>query len=81
MRPSARDFGVAVKLNSADFQKGGFTHEEAVEIAIALDRTGALDFLELSGGNYESPALMGKTKYVKSAYRSMISQYSNSYRL
>jgi 2,4-dienoyl-CoA reductase-like NADH-dependent reductase (Old Yellow Enzyme family) len=26
------NFGVGVKLNSADFQKGGFSHEDAIEV-------------------------------------------------
>jgi 2,4-dienoyl-CoA reductase-like NADH-dependent reductase (Old Yellow Enzyme family) len=51
-------FPVAVKLNSADFQRGGFTLEEAIDVARALDRAG-IDVLEISGGNYESPAMVG----------------------
>jgi 2,4-dienoyl-CoA reductase-like NADH-dependent reductase (Old Yellow Enzyme family) len=51
-------FPVGVKLNSADFQRGGFTTEEAMEVARALEAAG-LDLLELSGGNYESPAMAG----------------------
>jgi 2,4-dienoyl-CoA reductase-like NADH-dependent reductase (Old Yellow Enzyme family) len=46
-----------VKLNSSDFQKGGFTHEEAVEVAGLLDKAG-IDLLEISGGNYEKPSLL-----------------------
>lgn len=52
-------FAVSVKLNSADFQRGGFTVEEAMEVAQALDSAG-IDLLEVSGGNYESPAMAGK---------------------
>jgi len=50
-------FPVGVKLNSADFQRGGFTPEEAVEVARWLADAG-VDLLELSGGNYEEPAMM-----------------------
>lgn len=46
-------FPIAVKLNSADFQEGGFTSEEAVEVSCLLDKEG-IDLLEISGGNYES---------------------------
>lgn len=46
-------FPISVKLNSADFQEGGFTAEEAVEVALMLEREG-VDLLEISGGNYES---------------------------
>ncbi|HWN67281.1 MAG TPA: NADH:flavin oxidoreductase/NADH oxidase family protein [Haliangium sp.] len=51
-------FGVGVKLNSADFQRGGFTAEEAMQVAQALDSAG-IDLLEVTGGNYESPAMTG----------------------
>jgi 2,4-dienoyl-CoA reductase-like NADH-dependent reductase (Old Yellow Enzyme family) len=51
-------FPVGVKLNSADFQRGGFTIEESMEVARALEEAG-LDLLEVSGGNYESPAMSG----------------------
>lgn len=49
---------LAVKLNSADFQRGGFTEEESLAVIAALDGEG-LDLLEISGGTYESPAFMG----------------------
>jgi 2,4-dienoyl-CoA reductase-like NADH-dependent reductase (Old Yellow Enzyme family) len=51
-------FPVGVKLNSADFQRGGFTIEEAMDVARALE-TERIDLLEVSGGNYESPAMTG----------------------
>lgn len=53
-------FCVSVKLNSADFQKGGFDFEDAKWVAGELNTLG-LDLLELSGGNYESPAMQGHT--------------------
>jgi 2,4-dienoyl-CoA reductase-like NADH-dependent reductase (Old Yellow Enzyme family) len=53
------DFGVAVKLNSADFQKGGFTEEESMQVVSTLDKL-ELDFIEISGGTYEVSAMMGK---------------------
>ena len=51
-------FGIGVKLNSADFQRGGFTLEESMEVAQALDAEG-IDFLEISGDYYERPAMVG----------------------
>lgn len=51
------DFPVAVKLNSADFQKGGFTLEECVQVAGWLGEAG-IDLLEISGGTYEQPRLL-----------------------
>lgn len=50
-------FGVAVKLNSADFQRGGFDAGESQEVARMLEAEG-IDFLEVSGGNYEQPRMM-----------------------
>lgn len=50
-------FSISVKLNSADFQKGGFSVEDAAEVAILLAKE-KIDFLELSGGTYESVALL-----------------------
>lgn len=52
------DFGVAVKLNSADFQRGGFDVEDARQVVEWLNGE-AIDFVELSGGNYESAAMAG----------------------
>lgn len=49
-------FPIAVKLNSADFQRGGFSEEESIRVAEALEAAG-IDLLEISGGNYESPAM------------------------
>ncbi len=51
---------LSVKLNSADFQKGGFTEEESLEVIRLLDAEG-IDLLEVSGGTYEAPAMTGTT--------------------
>ena len=52
-----KDFGLGVKLNSADFQKGGFAFEDCIGVAAMLTDLG-VDLLELSGGSYEQPAMM-----------------------
>lgn len=57
-RATSRGFTVSVKLNSADFQRGGFTLEESMDVARALEAAG-IDLLEISGGSYEKPAMMG----------------------
>ncbi len=49
------NFPIAVKLNSADFQKGGFTEEESLEVVKMLDEE-KIDVLEISGGTYEKLA-------------------------
>jgi len=51
-------FAVGIKLNSADFQRGGFTEDESRGVVAALAREG-LDLIEVSGGSYEEPAMMG----------------------
>ncbi|MCM6773725.1 nitroreductase family deazaflavin-dependent oxidoreductase [Nocardia sp. CDC159] len=53
-------FAVGIKLNSADFQRGGFSEEEsrAVVERLAAEQ---LDLIEISGGSYESPAMMGRS--------------------
>ena len=51
-------FAVTVKLNSADFQKGGFSLEECKQVVTWLNRLN-IDFLEISGGTYEQPSMMG----------------------
>ena len=51
------DFPVAVKLNSADFQRGGFVFDDSLRVAGWLQAEG-LDLLEISGGTYEQPRLI-----------------------
>jgi len=46
------EFPICVKLNSADFQKGGFTLEECIQVAAWLGEE-RVDLLEISGGTYE----------------------------
>lgn len=52
------DFPISVKLNSADFQKGGFTLDECIQVVSWLGEEG-IDLLEISGGTYEQPRLAG----------------------
>jgi len=51
-------FPVGIKLNSADFQRGGFTEEESMATIVALAEAG-IDLIEISGGTYEAPAMSG----------------------
>jgi 2,4-dienoyl-CoA reductase-like NADH-dependent reductase (Old Yellow Enzyme family) len=48
-----------VKLNSADFQRGGFDEADAQRVIAMLEPLG-VDLVELSGGSYESPAMSGR---------------------
>jgi 2,4-dienoyl-CoA reductase-like NADH-dependent reductase (Old Yellow Enzyme family) len=52
------EFPVSVKLNSADFQRGGFAFEDSLQVARWLQEAG-VDLIEISGGTYEQPKLLG----------------------
>lgn len=52
------DVPLGVKLNSADFQRGGMTEDESSRVVLDLTEAG-IDLLEISGGTYESAAMMG----------------------
>ncbi|WP_025129964.1 NADH:flavin oxidoreductase/NADH oxidase family protein [Pseudomonas sp. PH1b] len=54
-------FALAVKLNSADFQRGGFTADDARKVVERLGGLG-VDLVELSGGSYEVPAMQGEAR-------------------
>lgn len=54
-------FAVSVKLNSADFQRGGFSPQDAQAVVSMLSPFG-VDLVELSGGSYEAPAMMGAAR-------------------
>jgi 2,4-dienoyl-CoA reductase-like NADH-dependent reductase (Old Yellow Enzyme family) len=51
------DFPIGIKLNSADFQKGGFSEEDSMKVIELLSEAG-IDLIEISGGTYEAPAMM-----------------------
>ena len=48
---------VSVKLNSADFQRGGFDFNESLQVAQWLEQA-SVDLIEISGGTYEQPRLL-----------------------
>ncbi len=50
-------FPVSVKLNSSDFQKGGFSFDECLTVVEWLNKA-EVDLLEISGGSYEQPSMM-----------------------
>jgi 2,4-dienoyl-CoA reductase-like NADH-dependent reductase (Old Yellow Enzyme family) len=62
MRKAVGDsFPIGVKLNSADFQKGGFTKEDSMLVVKTLSDLG-MDLIEISGGTYETPVMMDGNK-------------------
>lgn len=54
-------FALSVKLNSADFQRGGFSDQDAKAVVQMLNPLG-IDLIELSGGSYEAPAMHGQAR-------------------
>ena len=52
------DFPIGIKLNSADFQKGGFSEDESLAVIKHLEKEG-IDHVEISGGTYEKPTMSG----------------------
>ncbi|KAF2774174.1 FMN-linked oxidoreductase [Teratosphaeria nubilosa] len=58
------DFIVSIKLNSVEFQDKGFNPEEAKQICAMLEEN-KFDFVELSGGTYESLAFVHKRESSK----------------
>jgi len=54
-------FPVGIKLNSADFQKGGFGEDDSLIVIKALAEAG-IDLIEISGGTYEALVMIGKKK-------------------
>jgi len=58
IRAAIGDKVLGIKLNSADFQQGGFSEDESLVVVDALVEAG-IDLLEVSGGTYSSAAMMG----------------------
>ncbi|BBM82594.1 NADH:flavin oxidoreductase/NADH oxidase family protein [Candidatus Uabimicrobium amorphum] len=62
MRESVGEkFPISIKLNSADFQRGGFSEEESLQVIEKISQMG-MDLIEVSGGTYEAQAMTGKKK-------------------
>lgn len=57
-RQCGAEFPIGIKLNSADFQRGGFTEDESLALIRVLVDAG-IDLVEISGGTYEAPAMTG----------------------
>lgn len=64
-------FPIGIKLNSADFMKGGFSEEDSISVIRRLSELG-IDQIEISGGNYEAPVFAGgavkKSTFEREAY-------------
>jgi 2,4-dienoyl-CoA reductase-like NADH-dependent reductase (Old Yellow Enzyme family) len=60
-------FPVAIKLNSADFQRGGLTEQESMRVLGMLQEDG-VDLVEISGGSYESRVMLGRADTQRDAF-------------
>jgi 2,4-dienoyl-CoA reductase-like NADH-dependent reductase (Old Yellow Enzyme family) len=70
-------FCLSVKLNSSDFQQGGFSSEECIEVVRWLGDAG-VDLVEISGGNYEKPVMMGAVSASTEQRESYFAAYAAS---
>ena len=68
-----KDFTIGIKINSTDFKEDGLTEEDSLKTIVELANLG-LDFVEISGGTYERPAMMGATS--KSTNQVFFAEYS-----
>ena len=68
-----KNFTIGIKINSTDFKEDGLTEEDSLKTIIELANLG-LDFVEISGGTYERPAMMGATS--KSTNQVFFAEYS-----
>lgn len=59
-----KDFILGIKINSVEFQKGGFDTSECAELCKQLEAN-KFDFVELSGGTYENLAFSHKRESTK----------------
>jgi 2,4-dienoyl-CoA reductase-like NADH-dependent reductase (Old Yellow Enzyme family) len=57
-------FVLGIKINSVEFQEGGFTPDEARQLCRALEDS-RFDYVELSGGTYEELAFAHKRESTK----------------
>jgi 2,4-dienoyl-CoA reductase-like NADH-dependent reductase (Old Yellow Enzyme family) len=55
---------LSVKLNSSDFSRGGFSHEDSLKVVKMIHNQGLVDIIEVSGGNYESLVILGDQEII-----------------
>ncbi|QYA40310.1 NADH:flavin oxidoreductase/NADH oxidase family protein [Macrococcoides caseolyticum] len=53
-----KDFPISLKINSTDFSDKGFSLEDSITVIKKMDELG-IDHIEISGGDYEKPKMMG----------------------
>ncbi|KUI61518.1 Putative 12-oxophytodienoate reductase 4 [Cytospora mali] len=63
-RVKDESFSLGIKINSVEFQKGGFSSEDCAALCEELEKHG-FDYVELSGGTYEKLAFEHKRDSTK----------------
>ena len=58
------EFVICVKLNSVEFQAGGFTPEDSRKLCVMLEQA-RVDFVDMSGGTFEGRAFEHKKESTK----------------
>lgn len=53
-----KEFPISLKINSTDFDDKGFSFEDSISVIKKMDELG-IDHIEISGGDYEKPEMMG----------------------
>ena len=66
-RTVGNDFPIGIKLNSGDFQQGGLTEAESIQVLQMLQQD-RVDLVEISGGSYESRAMLDKAADHREAF-------------
>ncbi|MFV0566411.1 MAG: NADH:flavin oxidoreductase/NADH oxidase family protein [Flavobacteriaceae bacterium] len=54
-----QDYPILIKLNSSDFEKGGYSETDALKAMKLMEAIG-MDGIEISGGTYESQSMTGE---------------------
>lgn len=68
-----QDYPIGLKINSTDFKTDGFSEADSLAVIKKMDSLG-IDLVEISGGNYENPKMMGDGDVYFLDYASKISQ-------
>lgn len=63
-RVPSKGFSLGIKINSVEFQEGGFSPEDCADLVSELEKHG-FDHVELSGGTYQSLAFSHKRESSK----------------
>ena len=70
------NFIVGIKLNSSDFSSEGFSEDDSYRVIVKMSNLG-IDFIEISGGNYERTKFLensnGEAFFLKFSKKSQVS--------